>query len=237
MNSNPEVERKGTGFTLVELLVVILIVAALSAIVFTSARRARQSADRARCVSNLQQIGPLLEMYRQDHNNTYPSPGIKESGNNWKMWDSEDLAVYIHKGKKELGGADNETGTIWECPSAKHDLHAKGITPNGNNSGYGLNKSLPSSPVWVDGQKQGPHSSAITPIKMEYPERTALIMDCQHAICGPDSGSLNHVKDAATRHRNTINVLYADLSVRPVKLDVLPTPGSEDGNYFWTGQP
>ena len=237
MNRNPNTERRTIGFTLVEILTVIVIIAALAAIVLATTRKMRQSADNARCISNLRQIGPLLELYKQDHNNTYPSPGIKESGNSWKMWDSEDLAAYIYKGKKELNGADNETGTIWECPSAKRDLLSKGINPSNNNSGYGLNKALPSNPVWVEGQKQGPHSSAITPINLEYPERTALIMDCQHAICGPDTSSYNHVKAAATRHSDTINVLYADLSVRPVKLEVLPTPGSKDGNYFWTGKP
>ncbi len=95
MNLNPKTKRKTTGFTLVELLTVIVIIAALAAIALTSTRKMRQSADSARCISNLRQIGPLLELYKQDHNNTYPSPGIKESGNSWKMWDSEDLAAYI----------------------------------------------------------------------------------------------------------------------------------------------
>lgn len=55
------------AFTLTELLVVLVILAALTAIVFPVLARARESARRATCKSNLHQIGLALALYRADY--------------------------------------------------------------------------------------------------------------------------------------------------------------------------
>ncbi|MBU0608973.1 MAG: type II secretion system GspH family protein [Armatimonadetes bacterium] len=54
------------GFTLIELLVVIGIIAVLAAILFPVFARARESARRVVCRSNLRQVGQALAMYYQD---------------------------------------------------------------------------------------------------------------------------------------------------------------------------
>ena len=63
------------GFTLVELMVVIGIIAALAGILFVVFSSARESARRQVCVSNLRQIGQALQMYRADWNGIEASPG------------------------------------------------------------------------------------------------------------------------------------------------------------------
>jgi len=65
--------RKNTGFTLIELLVVIAIIAILAAILFPVFSRARERSRQATCISNQRQISLSLNMYLQDHDESFPT--------------------------------------------------------------------------------------------------------------------------------------------------------------------
>lgn len=58
--------KPGHGFTLVEMLVVIGIIAVLAAILFPVYNSARAKARETSCLSNLKQIGTAVEAYAQD---------------------------------------------------------------------------------------------------------------------------------------------------------------------------
>ena len=63
----------GLGFTLVEMLLVVAMIALLIAILLPAMSKAKEIARRALCMSNLRQMGNACVAYSRDFNNTTPN--------------------------------------------------------------------------------------------------------------------------------------------------------------------
>src|ERR1700687_3605671 len=63
--------KRRIGFTLIDLLVVIAIIAILAAILFPVFAQARDKARQSACLSNAKQIGLAVTMYANDYDETF----------------------------------------------------------------------------------------------------------------------------------------------------------------------
>lgn len=66
---------KKNGFTLVEILIVIAIIAILAGMLLPALSGARERARRTTCLNNLKQIMAAYEMYAEDYFENYPAKG------------------------------------------------------------------------------------------------------------------------------------------------------------------
>jgi prepilin-type N-terminal cleavage/methylation domain-containing protein/prepilin-type processing-associated H-X9-DG protein len=78
MKTNPRLKNR-QAFTLVELLVVIVIIAALAAITFSLAARMKKKGEAAKSIRNLRQIGTMTGVYAAD--NSMKIPALKGASN------------------------------------------------------------------------------------------------------------------------------------------------------------
>ena len=85
--------RERAAFTLVELLVVIGIIAILIAILLPTLNRARESAKRTQCLSNLRQLHTALVLYAQTNKDAVPLGYWRnEKQYNYALWQKGDKA-------------------------------------------------------------------------------------------------------------------------------------------------
>lgn len=87
--SEPTIARqKIKGFTLVELLVVIGIIALLISILLPALSKARESANQLKCLANLKQLGMAMRMYADNNRGRFPYGASKTNAytEDWIWW-------------------------------------------------------------------------------------------------------------------------------------------------------
>jgi prepilin-type N-terminal cleavage/methylation domain-containing protein len=155
------------GFTLVELLVVIVIIAVLGSVAFMVGRKVMDSAAKAKTMGNLKQLSSLTQVFAADNNGALMDTWRTVSGGQTRMW-SEHLLVTLSEDladnqnfKKSVGDAFAQSVGIFSDPKALKA--AKGRLPeSGHNSWrtFGYNNRIgvfvpdqPGQQGWKTGAK------------------------------------------------------------------------------------
>lgn len=114
------------GFTLVELLVVIGIIALLISILLPSLNKAREAASRAACLSNLHQIHAGLVMYGHENKDFLPLGAYQwcDRANFIAWWWDAYFAMGVTHSKQL------KDGRIFYCPSESRPAFQYNTEPN-----------------------------------------------------------------------------------------------------------
>lgn len=104
------------GFSLLELLIVIAVIALLGALLFPALSRAKRNGQRTTCRSNLRQLNLGVRLYSDDSNDAAPSPGAAavSSTNLTPLYTGYKALMKHYVG---LEGASSSQDRLFACPA------------------------------------------------------------------------------------------------------------------------
>ncbi|OHB55108.1 MAG: hypothetical protein A2Y12_10545 [Planctomycetes bacterium GWF2_42_9] len=198
--------KSGCGFTLVELLVVISIIALLLSILMPSLQSARDQARRIVCANNLRNMGLAVTMYSQEYNGDSPIVSFNPYDTKANYWQGQlakylgwptgniDTAfTYANKTTRKFDKYPDRLTKIYQCPSGKPiDKFIWGFS-------YGVNRY-----VWTTEQKDlGKYWRKKT---LKVPSKVFYIMDCAYyAVGDPQQAEMWPVHGKKSK-----NILFSD---------------------------
>jgi len=199
---------KTVGFTLVELLVVIVIIATLAATVFTVVPRMMQKAKASEAMQNMYQIGLLFAAYSSDHGMKLPAANgkvIMADGTSANLqWNEVCLALLY----PDTPPSDFKTDSWWKNNKTflNNPLFKETATPRGRsplNPGYGLNEMIPENLAIASTGIIPTHEELLTisvPLaSLGDPGRTPLIAPCDNYFFRYDEAQLQMFKSGTLK--------------------------------------
>ncbi len=203
-----------SAFTLVELLVVIAIIGMLIALLMPAVQSAREASRRAKCASNMRQVGLAIRQYCDTHHGFWP--------------------LTTHNSDADLNTGLYTSAWIYTIAPYMEDVDAIRICPDDPNgdarmaakmTSYALNGYLsnkdgvpPGVPCFPTAHKLKETSKTI--VMFELSDSLAVQLSNDHVHCfdwfsksNIAAGTVwNAINAAVTteRHGDTANYLYAD---------------------------
>lgn len=227
------------GFTLIEVLVVVALMAILSALMLPALGQAKAAATRIECVSNLRQLGLAASLYwdaNEMHSFSYLNHRRGDGVTYWFGW--------LQSGNEGQRDFDPSLGALWpylggqgieHCPSFK--VHHRNFKQKARRASFGYGYNLHLSPSGTRPPEEVNSRRLMN--QLARPTETGLFADAAQindfqAPASPDNPMVEEFYYVSTggptyanghfRHRQRANVVFVDGHVAPVA----PVPGTRD---------
>jgi prepilin-type N-terminal cleavage/methylation domain-containing protein/prepilin-type processing-associated H-X9-DG protein len=177
--ARPWTGRRAAGFTLVELLVVIGIIAVLVGILLPTLASARRSANSVKCLAALKEIGNCFTLYANDNKGMYPpsrDTQIKSSTGAAldRRW-TDYIARYMSKRAADFKDSSDinkirANSILWGCPEWARTTDFNAATPGYLDvyTGYGMNYA----PGYPDRHNDKTNAHRVTATRQGYVNRS-----------------------------------------------------------------
>jgi prepilin-type N-terminal cleavage/methylation domain-containing protein len=223
--------RRAHGFTLVELLVVIGIIALLISILLPALNRAREEARRTVCLTGLRSFGQLLNMYANDHKGHVPlgyagnkhagyiiyNGGFQVLGNLFEGGYLKEPSAYYCPSKTDVRWVFNNSENPWP-PPVSGKLTRLGMTVRPQ--------------VRFSGMNPNSFSGDLALFRGKFPQLSNLKNKAIAAemFGEPSNNAAVEVDPSILMHKNVINVYYSDNSAGAVSTTGIDPADNESIN-------